>query len=63
MKAGDLVRCKGWTKRMGVIVQSWAQKDFGTGEPPCNTVIVLHTDSGEEKMYNSFELEVINECR
>ena len=61
MKVGDLIRSKGWDKRIGVIVNMWAQGDFGTGEIPCNTVVVLHTDSGEEKLYNSFELEIINE--
>ena len=63
MKVGDLIRHKGQNKRMGVIVNLWAQRDFGNGEPPCNTVVVLHTDTGEEKMYNSFELEIINESR
>jgi len=38
----------------------WSQKDFGTGKLPCSTIVVLHTDSGEESMYNDFELENIN---
>ena len=62
MKVGDVVRCYSCPKRMGIIVSMWAQMEsIDESESPCNTVVVLYPGTGEERMYNDFELENISE--